>query len=69
MESPFIVPDDESTIVVVGAGLAGAMMALMLARRGHAVQVFERNEDYRRQELVTDEEESCVLERETRQRP
>lgn len=47
-------------IVVVGAGLAGSMAALMFARRGHAVMVFERNEDYRRKEAVTDEEEACV---------
>lgn len=32
---------------VVGAGLAGSMMAIMLARLGHSVQVFERRPDPR----------------------
>lgn len=35
------------TINLVGAGLAGALLALLLARRGHAVRVFERRPDPR----------------------
>ncbi|MFN8903089.1 MAG: FAD-dependent oxidoreductase [Lysobacteraceae bacterium] len=33
--------------VIVGAGLAGALLALLLARRGHRVDVFERRPDQR----------------------
>ena len=38
-------------LVVMGAGLVGSLLALYLARRGHAVQVFERLPDPRRQGL------------------
>lgn len=33
--------------LIIGAGLAGALLALLLARRGHAVEVFERRPDQR----------------------
>ncbi len=33
--------------IIVGAGLAGALLALLLARRGHRVDVFERRSDQR----------------------
>lgn len=36
-------------IVIVGAGLAGSLLALFLARRGFSVHVFERRPDPRRQ--------------------
>ena len=36
-------------IVIVGAGASGPVMAVMLARRGHEVEVYERREDMRRQ--------------------
>lgn len=35
-------------ISVVGAGLAGTLLAIMLARRGHSVRLYERQEDMRR---------------------
>lgn len=35
------------TAVVIGAGLAGSLMAIFLARRGFAVEVFERRPDPR----------------------
>lgn len=37
----------ESPIVIAGAGLAGSLMAVYLARRGHEVVVFERRADLR----------------------
>lgn len=37
-------------IAVVGGGLAGSLVALMLASRGHTVDVFERNADPRQSE-------------------
>jgi len=36
-------------IVVAGAGLAGSLMAVLLARRGYDVQVYERRGDMRRE--------------------
>lgn len=38
-------------ITVVGAGLAGALMSVYLARRGYGVDVFERRPDMRRHEV------------------
>jgi len=35
-------------VTIVGAGLAGSLMAVLLAKRGHRVQVFERLPDMRR---------------------
>ncbi|WP_283134665.1 FAD-dependent oxidoreductase [Rhizohabitans arisaemae] len=34
-------------VVIVGAGLSGSLMALLLARRGHDVEVYERRPDPR----------------------
>jgi kynurenine 3-monooxygenase len=35
-------------ITVVGAGLSGSLLAIMLARRGHRVRLYERQDDMRR---------------------
>lgn len=45
MASPTMNLDD--SVVVVGAGLAGSMMALMLARKGFNVVLYEKREDFR----------------------
>src|SRR5690554_3389082 len=37
----------EPPCVVVGAGLAGSLMAIYMAQRGHAVEVFESRPDMR----------------------
>lgn len=41
-----ITPTDE--VGIVGAGLAGTLMSVLLARRGHRVRLFERYADMRR---------------------
>lgn len=38
----------EHSVTVVGAGLAGSLLAIVLARRGHRVQLYERQPDMRR---------------------
>src|SRR5690349_110525 len=38
----------QTPITIIGAGLAGSLLALFLARRGREVQVFERRSDPRR---------------------
>src|SRR5213075_270129 len=38
-------------LVVVGAGPVGSLLALMLARQGHSVDVYERRPDMRRVEI------------------
>lgn len=40
-----------SDVTIVGAGLAGSLMAVLLARSGHRVQVFERLPDMRRTQI------------------
>ena len=40
-----------SNVIVVGAGLAGSLMSILLARRGHRVQLFERFADMRRESI------------------
>ena len=39
---------DSKTVTVVGAGLSGSLLAILLARRGHRVRLYERQEDMRR---------------------
>jgi kynurenine 3-monooxygenase len=38
----------DNPVTVVGAGLSGALLAILLARRGHRVRLYERQEDMRR---------------------
>ena len=38
---------DTREIVIAGAGLAGSLLATLLARRGHEVVVYERRRDLR----------------------
>src|SRR5690606_25103820 len=40
-----------SNVIVLGAGLAGSLMSILLARRGHRVQLFERFADMRRESI------------------
>jgi kynurenine 3-monooxygenase len=40
-------PQTESSITLVGAGLAGSLLAILLARRGWKVEVFEKRPDPR----------------------
>jgi len=42
----------ESGIAVVGAGLVGSLLALLLAKRGFKVDVFERRPDMRREKVA-----------------
>lgn len=39
------------SVTVVGAGLAGALLSILLARRGHRVRLYERQDDMRRVDL------------------
>ena len=41
-------PGSKSEITLIGAGLAGSLLAIFLARRGFRVTVYERNPDMRR---------------------
>lgn len=38
-------------ITVIGAGLAGTLLSIMLARRGHRVRLYERQDDMRRSQF------------------
>jgi kynurenine 3-monooxygenase len=39
---------EENTIAIIGAGLAGPAMAVLLARQGYSVEVYERRQDPRK---------------------
>lgn len=39
------------SVTVVGAGLAGALLSIIMARRGHRVRLYERQDDMRRVDL------------------
>lgn len=41
----------DNAITIVGAGLAGSLLAVYLARRGHRVDVYERLPDMRREDV------------------
>ncbi len=43
---------DTKTVTIVGAGLAGSLLAVMLGRQGFDVEVFERNPDPRKDSTV-----------------
>lgn len=43
--------EQKQPILLVGAGLAGSLLAVYLARRGHAVNVYERRADMRLEEM------------------
>ncbi len=42
-------PSNKPTVTIVGAGLAGALLACSLARAGHRVEVYEKRPDPRQQ--------------------
>ena len=42
---------EEDPIVIVGGGLAGALMAVYLAKRGFRVETFERRPDMRKEKI------------------
>ncbi len=42
---------DSDTITIVGAGLAGSLLAVYLARRGFRVEVYEQLPDMRREDV------------------
>jgi len=44
-------PDSDKHLTVIGAGLAGALLATLLARRGWQVDVYEKRDDPRQREL------------------
>ena len=39
---------DKQTIHIAGAGLAGALLAIMLVQKGHKVKVYEKRPDPRK---------------------
>lgn len=45
---PLLKPESNRTITIIGAGLAGSLLALLLSRRGWRVDVFEKRSDPRR---------------------
>ena len=38
---------EKNSVIIVGAGLAGCLMAIFLARRGYSVELYERRPDLR----------------------
>lgn len=41
----------DKSIIIVGAGLVGSLMAVLLAKRGYAVKIFEKRSDLRRKDI------------------
>jgi kynurenine 3-monooxygenase len=46
--APETLPTADAAVAIVGGGLAGSLLALALAKRGHRVDVYERRADPRR---------------------
>ncbi|MGH8176827.1 MAG: FAD-dependent oxidoreductase [Steroidobacter sp.] len=44
-------PNDHDSVTIIGAGLAGSLLAILLARAGRRVRVFERLPDMRREHI------------------
>ncbi|CAN5127453.1 NAD(P)/FAD-dependent oxidoreductase [soil metagenome] len=44
-------PKARQLVTIIGAGLSGSLLAIMLARRGFPVRVYERRPDMRRQDV------------------
>ena len=49
----------QKSIVIVGAGLVGSLLAIYLARRGYNVKIFERRPDIRK--VKTNQDRSINL--------
>jgi len=45
----------DATIAIIGGGPSGACMALILAQRGHSVDVYEKREDPRAEARAREE--------------
>src|SRR5690606_39408680 len=44
-------PPNDRHLTIIGAGLAGAVLATLLARRGWDVEVYEKRDDPRKRDL------------------
>src|SRR5215213_4925606 len=42
----------QKNIIIVGAGLVGSLLGIYLGRRGHAVRIYERRPDMRKEKIV-----------------
>jgi kynurenine 3-monooxygenase len=43
---------EQKNISIIGSGLVGSLLALFLAKRGHAVHVYERRGDMRKEKMI-----------------
>ncbi|TAG87328.1 MAG: kynurenine 3-monooxygenase, partial [Bacteroidetes bacterium] len=41
----------ENKITIIGAGLAGSLLSIILAKRGFEVEIFEKRKDMRTQKV------------------
>ena len=60
MQSEVKEAKDDRPVIVVGAGLAGSMMALLLGKRGLRVELYEMRGDYRIEERKEEESNKYV---------